>query len=297
MKKCCLLLLLCLLMLNTVYAADLLDAEACLTLHYAKDGNCFSDLEISIYRVAEAYTDGTFALIAPFSSYPVNIHDIHEQEQWTKVTTTLISYIVANQVAPNGTTRTDTEGIAHFSHLPTGLYLVREALAENETGSYLFNAFMVYLPTPQADGGYDYEVNANPKCTSFIPKSRYSVVKLWQDQGNRTERPKEVVVEIFRDGVLHETQVLCADNNWSYTWYVSGEDHSQWTVAERDVPEAYKVTIQQNGSVFSITNTRGGTPGKPPQTGDTFSPLPWILTMCLSGFALLLLGLYGRRHT
>ena len=102
-------------------------------------------------------------------------------------------------------------------------------------------------------------------------------------------------MDIYRDGVLYETQILCAENNWSYTWYVSGEDHSKWTVAERTVPENYKVTIQQNGSHFSIINTRQTVPDIP-QTGDSATPMLWILLMCVSGIMLVILGLYSRRR-
>ncbi len=301
MRKCSLLILICLAIFNPirVCAANPLDTEASasLTLHYKKEGRLFPDLQILIHRVAEASEDGTFELIAPFSSYPVNIHDITRQEQWTSVTTTLCAYIVANQLAPDGLKQTNEEGSVHFSDLKTGLYLVREVIAENEKGTYLFNAFMVFLPTPQSDGTYNYEVSANPKCTAFIPKTQYTVTKLWQDEGNRTERPREVVVDIYKNSVLQETQILNAENNWSYTWYVSGEDHGQWTVVEHAVPDSYEVRIQQNGSVFSIINIRESEPSKPPQTGDTFSPLPWILAMCISGFVLVLLCTYGRRRT
>ena len=270
-------------------------ANASLTLHYQKDGKAFSDLQIGIYRVAKASSDGTFDLITPFSSYPVNIHGITMQEQWQNIAATLSAYIVANQVTPDREEQTDEDGIAQFSDLETGLYLVREVVAENAEGTYIFNQFMVYLPTPQPDGSYDYQVQANPKCTGFVPKTQYTVTKLWQDEGNRTARPKEVVVEIYKDGMLQETQVLSASNNWSYTWYVSGEEYGKWMVAERAVPDPYKVTIQQKGSVFSIINTCQTNP-ETPQTGDSFAPLPWILAMCISGIILLILGLYSRRR-
>ena len=108
-------------------------------------------------------------------------------------------------------------------------------------------------------------------------------------------RPKEVTVYIYQNGILQETQILSAANNWSYTWYVSEADRGQWTVVERNVPDEYKVTIRQNGSVFSIINTCPTQPD-PPKTGDTFSPLPWVMVMCFCGMLLLILGLYGRRH-
>ena len=271
------------------------DAEASLTLHYQKDGTAFADLQIGIYRVAEAFPDGSFQLIEPFASYPLNIHDITMQEQWNQVAQTIYAYIVSEQIAPDAEKVTDEQGTVCFSDLDTGLYFVREVVAENTDGTYRFNQFLVYVPTPQPDGTYVYTVEAKPKCTGFVPNNQYSVTKLWQDGGEQHLRPKEVTVDIYRDGVLYETQILCAENNWSYTWYVSGEDHSKWTVAERTVPENYKVTIQQNGSHFSIINTRQTVPDIP-QTGDSATPMLWILLMCVSGIMLVILGLYSRRR-
>lgn len=271
------------------------DAKASLTLHYQKDGIPFADLSIGIYRIAEAFPDGTFALIEPFASYPIRIHDITMQEQWHLTAKTLWSFLVADQVAPDLEEKTDETGTVRFSDLKTGLYFVREAVAENNSGTYVFNQFLVYVPTPQPDGAFRYDVEANPKCTNFVPKDQYTVTKLWQDAGNQNIRPKEVTVEIYKDGVLQDTQILSAENNWTYTWYVSADAQGTWTVAERPVPEPYKVTIQQNGGNFSVINTYETIPEIPP-TGDSFTPLPWILAMCLSGLTLLILGIYGRRN-
>ena len=271
------------------------DADASLTLHYQANGKAFPDLSIGIFRVAEALPDGTFQLIAPFSSYPVNIHDITQQSQWKTIATTLDSCCVADRVLPDREAQTDAEGTARFSDVKTGLYLVREVIAENTDGVYIFNTFMVYVPTPQPDGTYAYQVEAKPKCASYVPKNRYTVTKLWQDEGNQASRPKEVTVDIYKDGVLTQTQLLHAGNNWSYTWQVAEETPGKWTVAERVVPDTYKVTIRQNGHVFTIINSTQTTPEKPPQTGDTFTPLPWVIAICLSGVTLLLLGFYNRR--
>ena len=271
------------------------DAEASLTLHYQKDGAAFADLQVGIYRIAEAFPDGSFQLIEPFASYPLNIHGITVQEQWNQVAQTIYACIVSDQIAPDYEKMTDENGTVCFADLDTGLYFVREVVAENTNGTYIFNQFMVYLPTPQADGSYNYAVEARPKCTNFVPRTQYTVTKLWQDSGNQASRPKEVSVEIYKDGQLYETQILSASNNWTYTWYVSGEDHSKWAVAERTVPDNYKVTIRQNGSHFSIINTRQTTPDIP-QTGDSSTPMLWILLMCFSGIMLVILGIYSRRR-
>ena len=72
---------------------------------------------------------------------------------------------------------------------------------------------------------------------------------------------------------------------------------------ERDIPKEYTVTLHQNNSNFSIINTLRHESELPdpempdtPQTGDTFSPLPIILIMCLSGLILLIVGIYSRRR-
>ncbi len=290
------LLFLCLVLLSTfgVQAAPE-NQQACLTLYYQKDNIAFSQLSVGIYRVAEALPDGSYELIEPFASYPVSIHCITSQEQWQKVAQTLWSYIVANQTKPDREAKTDASGRVCFSDLETGLYLVREAVAETNQGTYLFSRFMVYLPTPQPDGSFQYQVEAKPKSTDFIPKTQYTVTKLWQDGGAQSLRPKQITVDIYQDGIWQESQVLSAANHWTYTWYVSEADQGQWTVAERSVPEPYKVTVKQNGGVFSIINTCPTRPN-PPQTGDTLALLPLIVIMCISGMALLLLGLHHRRN-
>ena len=284
-----------------VFAAGSLDpaADASLTLYYAKDQNVFTNLEIGIYRVAEALPNGSFELIEPFAEYPINIHDITAQEQWQHIAETLDSYLIADGVSPDCEEKTDAEGKVCFSDLQTGLYFVREAIAENSDGTYIFNQFMVYLPTPQAEGTFDYDVEARPKCTGFSPKTKYTVTKLWQDAGNRDHRPEEVTVEIYKDGILQDTQILSTANNWSYTWQVSADDNGKWSVAESAVPDRYNVTIQQNQEKFSVINTyrkpAEQPPAKPPKTGDSASLLPWLLALCISGAALLILGVYIRR--
>ena len=273
-------------------------AEASLTLHYQKEEQAFSDLSIGIYRVAEAFPDGTFELIEPFSSYPINIHDITMQEQWKSTASTLHSYIVANALSPDREVRTNDSGMAVFTQLQTGLYFVSRAIAENNSGKYVFDSFMVYLPAPNQNGSFTYDVVAKPKCVAYVPKTQYTVTKLWQDAGHQADRPREITVDIYKDGKLQESQVLNADNNWSYAWYVSDETQGNWTVTERSVPEGYHVTVQEKGGAFSIINIHKSVQEIPdtPQTGDTYNITLYMILMCISGIMLIILGIYNRRH-
>ena len=268
------------------------DRDCSLTLYYTQEGIGFGGLEIQIFRVAEAFPDGSFRLIAPFSDYPVNIYGITAQKEWQEVASTLHAYIAANQVAPIGTETTQQDGTAVFSGLQTGLYLVRGAVAENQKGTYQFNDFMVYLPTP-GENGYDYDVEAKPKCRAFVPHTQYSVVKLWKDVGNETQRPKSVTVEIRKDGVFVEEVILSAKNDWSYHWTVP-DGQGRWSVVEKDVPRDYQVSISENDTAFVITNTHAE-PGNPPETGDVFASWQMILMMCISGLVFVLLGIWRER--
>jgi len=289
---CCLVLL----QLPHVGAAPLdTRAEAALTLQYQNDGVAFGGLRVRVYRVAEAFENGMFGLIAPYSGYRVNIHGITQQSQWQAVADTLSGYIAADAIPADREVTTDDLGVARLESLQTGLYLVEQAVAQTEDGTYLFNRFMVYVPTPQADGTYVYDVQAKPKCIAFTPKTHYSVTKLWQDEGSPIARPQAVTVEICHNGVPVTTQILSSENNWTYNWTVSGEDDGGWTVAERSVPSHYTVTVSQNGNVFSIINTCDFPPDIP-QTGDSFALLPWILGMCISGLLLLILGIRAGRR-
>lgn len=276
-------------------AAVAAEPEASLTLHYQKDGAGFSDLKIEVFRVAQQQPDGSFRLLAPFASYPVNIYGITNQAGWTQVAETLHSYMVADKVAPTRTALTDEKGSVRFSALETGLYFVSEARATAMQGTYVFNRFMIYVPTPQADGSLQYEVEARPKCTEFVPNTQYTITKLWEDAGSES-RPEAVTAEIYRDGVLQESVTLSAANNWSYHWYVEHTDLAQWTVAEREVPAGYRVALQYREGHFILVNTLETPPQEDPETGDRFALIPWVLAMSLSGMALILLGTYGLRR-
>ena len=277
-------------------AVSLLEtARPCsLTLHYAQEGIGFPELQVRIYRVAEAFADGTFELISPFSGYPVNIHGITSQTEWKNVAATLSSYIAADQLEPTYTQTTDANGTVAFAGLETGLYLVCGTVARHENGTYLFGDFMVYLPTPGEGGELNYDVEAYPKCVHYTPPTEYKVVKLWKDAGSTEGRPVSVTVDILKDGIVQETQVLSEENNWTYTWKVP-DGEGIWTVVEKDVPQDYTVAISFHETTFVITNTNPSHLDPPPM-GDTAALWLSMLIMCLSGFVLLIAGMRGKRR-
>lgn len=284
-----------------VGAAERVDtARKCsLELEYSSEGRGFSGLEIRIFRVAEMYEDGRFALISPYNSFPVTIHGIKSQKEWRDAANTLAAYITSQQVAPTKLATTTENGKVLFSDLTTGIYLVMGTTAETEDATYRFENFCVFLPTPLSDGRLDYEMEAKPKF-EYTPKPEepkeieLKVVKLWKDTGYKNSRPKSIKVDILKNGVVQETVTLNAANNWTYTWKAP-EGDDVWTVVEKDVPKAYTVVITSSGGVITITNKRPPSDNDPPKTGDTFALRPWLMTMSVSGMALAGLGILGKR--
>lgn len=295
-----LIILLAMLMVQPLHAGAITPLETnrkcSLKVHYVKDDYHFSDLKTQIYRVAEANSDGTFDLIAPFSNFAVNIHGIKSQREWKDAATTLLSHIVDGKILPDYTTVSDVQGTSSFTDLPTGLYLVLGNTAENDSGIYSFEDFFVYLPTPLEGSGFSYDMEARPKPGDFLPKTEYTVKKLWKDSGYTSKRPKSVTVDIYRDSVLYETVTLDSSNDWTYRWQTP-EDSSKWTVTEKDVPNGYTVTVSSSENVFSITNSIQSDPGSPPKTGDTFPIWHYVITMSFSGFLLLILGAWRKRKS
>ena len=283
-------LLLCFGTAGRALADSALDTQRLcrLTLTYSRGESCFADLNIDLYRVAGLTADGEMELLEPYSGYPIDITGITSQQQWLDIAQTVRSFVEAESLAPTQSRTTDAQGNAVFEDLETGLYLVKGILTRDSEGAVFFYDFMIYLPAP-TEGGYNYDIQAKPKFTEYQPTTRYTVVKLWKDEQISDQRPKSVEVEIFRDGVSQETVYLNPKNNWSYSW-VTEDDGALWSVMERNVPDNYRIAIEKDETVFVITNTALSDKPTPPSTGDTSPLLMYVLLLCGSGFAMLLLG-------
>ncbi len=119
-----------------------------------------------------------------------------------------------------------------------------------------FIAEQFNYPTPDDDDDETYKV---------------TVKKVWKD-GNSKSRPESIKVRLTRKDKTVDTVTLTAKNNWRYTWrdldYKSG-----WDVEEIKVPKGYDVSYDENGRVFTITNT-----AELEATGQLNWPIP-VLTV------------------
>ena len=283
---------LCLLLCVQVFAAESVDLErdCSLTLHYTQRDAALAGQEIALYRAGDVHENGTYVLTL---AYPVEIQGITSEAEWQEAAATLSAYLMADAVTPHYTATTGETGTVSFTGLTPGLYLIRGLSAAVPEGTCVFADFFLFLPRNES-GSYTYDVDANPKHASFVPTGEeYSVLKLWKDAGAAAERPGEVQVDILKDGVLAESVTLSAANDWRYSW--SAPAGHSFTVVERNVPQGYTVTVTENQTSFVITNTAPPDTDNP-QTGDSAPILLYILLLCLSGMALVILGIWALRR-
>ena len=291
-------MIVCIISAFSAYAANPIDPthDSSLTLHYQHNDHNFEGLSIKTFRVAEVFADGTYALCGDFKDYPVSIYSVTSQAEWKNITSTLVSYIVADRLVPTATQTTDKNGAVCFENLLPGMYLTLSVKAEEKSKITTFYDFLTVIPQQQDGEAHNYHVTSYPKCEvqAVTPKeTEYKVVKQWKDSGQSKSRPESIEIEILKDGNLAHTQVLSAKNDWCFRWTAEA-DGGVWTAVERNVPKGYTVTVTQNGTTFLITNAKENT-SVPPYTGDSSVIWPYIVAMAVSGLVLVLLAIYRKR--
>lgn len=310
-----------------------------LGLTYRYGTTTLPGVSVYVYRVAEVSDTGLFTLTGELAGEKVAVNHL-TSSQWEAAAQTLSGYVAADKMPAADTGKSDANGQISFSSLKTGLYLVVASRLRYGSYTYTFAPFLISLPNLENGNNWVYNVTANPKIDrdrnsggggggsggggggGAPGKISYQIVKHWSDSGYENERPRSVSVEILKNGESYAVRSLSESNNWTYFW-TADDDGSDWQVVEREVGDAYTVTVTGNSTAFALTNTRNieiiddevplgpapsgteeilddSTPasgGKLPQTGQLWWPVP-----LLSVSGLLLFGLgwvldkRGKRH-
>ena len=98
---------------------------------------------------------------------------------------------------------------------------------------------------------------------SAVGETYVTAIKDWvNDTNHQGFRPDYITVHLRRadQEAPVAVQVLNPANNWRHTWtgldlYLAPEEEIQYYVVEVDVPAWYIKTVEQEGNVFTITNT------------------------------------------
>ena len=313
----CLLGLICMLALFPVqaFAAGAIDPnkDVTLTIEYKHNNVPVSDVTFDLYYAASVDAYAEFTLVGDFQNYPVEVNGL-TTDAWKTLAETLAVYADRDQLKPMDSGKTNTQGILSFpsqqSSLKPGLYLVVGRKLVQNGYTYTTEPFLVSLPNlDQKSDTWTYDVIAVPKHTQTENPPTPSdetverrVLKVWKDDIQQS-RPKEVVIQLLRDGTVYDTVTLNAANNWRHTWgelpkYNNDGSKIVWSVVEKEL-ENYTVLITQNGITFVVTNTGEHTENPPehpddklPQTGVLWWPVPVLAAV---GLVFLIAGALSRK--
>ncbi len=262
------------------------DRDTTFTISYMDGSTAIAGVSFDVYRCADVDAYGRMTLTADFASYPVSVDGLN-QDGWQDLALTLKGYAQRDGLKVAATGTTDENGMLVLTLKP-GLYLV--VGSQQIVGDYTYAAkpFMVFQPTAnETENTWDYEITSPVKYTrTENPPETISrkVLKIWEDNGYEFARPKEVIVQLLKNGKVSDTQTLNADNGWRYTWDgLNAED--EWTVVEKEL-DGYYTKVVQEGITFAITNkyviplTTDDPPVAKKITGDTpSSPSPFIFVL------------------
>lgn len=269
----CLLCLLCALALlpAAALAADTIDLDRSvqLTIQYEHNGTPVADVPFDLYYIATVDENAEFTLTGDFQSCPVELNGL-TAEEWRALADTLAAYADRNRLYPFDSGKTNEAGYLGFpnqrANLKPGLYLAVGRQLVKDGYTYTTEPFLAALPNyDEVSGAWSYDVLAAPKHTQTENPPEPSdstvdrrVLKVWKDDLAEL-RPQEVTIELLRDGVVYDTVILSAQNNWRYVWRdlpEYNEDGSKivWRVVESEI-EDYTVLITRDGITFTVTNT------------------------------------------
>lgn len=273
-----------------------------LTISYGYDTVAFTDVPVKLYQIADVSANLQYTLTSAFADSGLLLNGIQSTGEWNVIRSTLESLIIADGIPEDFTAVTDNGGQVCFEALKPGLYLAVAGDVAQGDLTCCFDGALIALPTLGTDGLWQYQVAVTAKAQILPPvdpdsKIQLNVLKLWKGDEDRTDRPRSIEVEIFRDGTSYQTVTLSQENNWAYSWLVE-EDGASWTVVERNVPDGYTMTVEHRGTSLVLVNTRNtedDNPDGPPQTGDTANIMFFTVLMYVSGTILILLGIAGKR--
>ena len=255
-----------------------------------------SDISCRVYKVAEFSEAGLYKLVKPFDHFADEVELLDKIEQtpgemttneWRQLGITLNNYL-NESVSYEVIEGIIKEGMAVFSDIDTGLYLITVDSAEIDGKIYVSPSMLSAIPNLKESGEWNYQVELDfePKLGSTDIYDSYSVQKIWKSHTTAEPVKREITVDLYAEGMTkpYDTVKLNEKNNWSYTWKDLPEGNV-WSVKEREVPENYKVLYSQNGAYFVIENVYypPGTPPEPPlpQTGQLWWPVPILMAFGL----------------
>ena len=274
-----------------------------LTVTAAYGPNPISGMRFDAYLISTVDECGELTVIDRYQKHADDL-DIRgkDDERWQAMAQVLAREIMLdNSLKPSRSAVTNGDGMAVFSDIPMGLYLILGSTVEKDGYVYSTSPFFAIVPEQDLSSNtWNYDVVANAKPGRGPVKADYEVIKVWKDDCHKDQRPKSITISLICDGKVYDTITLPHNGAWSYSWKDLNTNH-QWTVTEKKEDGYQEPDVQQKGNTFIVTNTCSkpttpAQPGKPtlPQTGQLWWPVPVLIA---AGLLFVVIGLLRRRGT
>lgn len=250
-----------------------------------------------LYKIALPDVQCNLTALPPFAQAAGDLNHL-DQAGWAALAQELMALVDGQGLTPTRTGKTDETGRLRFEELDLALYLLISDWHTQDTVQYQQQPVLVMVPgRDQADADtWDYSVTVTNKAVTA--KTALKVLKFWEDKENAGgKRPKSITIWLCQDGQDYEKITLPVDGKWEYTWQDLPYGHT-WTVREEPIPNYAEGKPQRDDKdttqiVYTITNTyQPPDPGKLPQTGQLWWPVPVLL---MAGLLLVVVGLIRRR--
>lgn len=269
-----------------------------LTVTAVYDKKPISGMRFDAYLISTVDECGNLVVIDRYRNFTDDL-DIRgkNDEAWRQMARVLAREIsLDTNLKPSRSAVTDADGVAKFTDIPMGLYLIMGNGVEKDGYVYSTTPFFVVLPEQDMSSNtWNYHVVANAKPGREPVKADFEVIKIWKDDCHKDRRPKSITINLICDGGVYDTITLPHNGAWSYTWKDLETNH-QWTVVEKKADGYRNPDVQQEGNIFIVTNTcsKPTEPGKPtlPQTGQLWWPVPVLFA---AGLLFVVIGLIRRR--
>lgn len=260
-----------------------------------------------LYQVAAYSADGKPYTLTPFTAYSVELDDLDTSE-WKIAGETLAAYAARDHLLPFASAEVDAGGVCRFSsdseNLTEGIYLL---VGVQDSEEMMMEPVLLTLPFRTEQGDIVYDAIVTPKYfqknDSNDAFTSEKVIKVWENGDEAAKRPRQIDVQLLKNGEVHAVSSLSEANNWQHQWS-DLDSQASWTVVEKTVPEGYTVAIQDKGTTTLITNTRQGiveetkseriTDSKLPQAGMLWWP---VQLLAFVGSLFLVVGWYKREKS
>lgn len=265
------------------------EQQTSLTIHYAA-GKCTFDF----YKVADIQENG-YVLASPFDEYTSTTSSLDNFEKLTAdesriLASTLDALVARDAVTPVYTATTNENGELIWNGLNKGVYLIIGEKTQDET--------FIYSPAPIIISVSDENVvieHTKLEKDELAKGTDYRVLKIWNDDDNKDNRPDFITIELLQNGKTYDTVILSDDNNWSYIWEDLPADYD-WKAVEKAVPDGYEMAVEKEDNTFVIKNTyteKPSTDTNLPNTGQLWWPVP---VFAMLGAVLLVYGIIKRKN-